>query len=90
MAIHALAQAVLALLRDEARHVELPDEIIQVVVRLEDHAAAAPTIAAVRPALGAVSLAAESDTTPTAVSGARHYFDLVNEHERRKKLVSQP
>jgi hypothetical protein len=37
---------------DEARLIILGDEIVQVVVGLQNHAAAAPAVAAARPALG--------------------------------------
>ena len=53
--------------RDEARDVILADEIVQVVVGLQNHAAAPSAVAAARPALGDVSLAMERDAAFAAV-----------------------
>jgi hypothetical protein len=51
------------------------------VVGLQDDAAAAPAVAAARPALGDVSLAMERDATFAAVPRLRVNFYFVNEHE---------
>ena len=80
MAVHALALAAFADRRDEARDVILADEIVQVVVGLQNHAAAASAVAAARAALGDVSLAVERDTAFAAVSRLRVNFYFVNEH----------
>ena len=81
MAVHALAHAAFADRRDEARDIILPDEIVQVVVGLQDDAAAASAIAAARAALGDVSLAMERDTAFAAVPRLRVNFYFVNEHD---------
>ena len=80
MAVHAFAQAELAVLRDEARLVVLGDEVVQVVVGFEDDVAAAPAVAAAGPALGPILLALEGDAPFAAVAGPRVDFDFVNEH----------
>jgi hypothetical protein len=84
--IHALAQAVLAVLGDEARLIILRDEIVQVVVGLEDDAAAAPAVAAARPALGHEGLAMERDAAFAAVSRLRVNFYFVNEHDLEDRI----
>ena len=80
MAVHALAQAGLADLGDEARLIILGDEVIEVVVGLQNHAAAAPAVAAAGPALGDEGFAMERDTAFAAVPRPRVNFDFVNEH----------
>jgi hypothetical protein len=79
--VHALAHARVAARRDEARDVILADEIVEVVVGLQDDAAAASAVAAARAALGDVSLAMERDTAFAAVPRLRVNFYFVNEHE---------
>jgi len=79
--IHALAHASLATLRDKARLIILRDEIVEVVVGLQNHAAAASAVAAARPTLGDVGLAMERDAAFAAVPCLRVNFYFVNEHE---------
>ncbi len=81
VAVHALAHARVAARRDEARDVILPDEIVEVVVGLQDHAAAASAVAAARAALGDVGLAMERDAAFAAVPRLRVNFYFVNEHD---------
>ena len=81
MTVHAFAHATFAAERDEARNVILMDEIVQVVVSLQNHAAAATAVAAARPALGDVSFAMECDRAFAAVAGLRVNLYFVNEHE---------
>ena len=81
MTVHAFAHAAFATERDEARDIILLDEIVQVVVGLKNHAAAATAVAAARPALGDVSLAMKRDRALAAVAGLRVDFYFVNEHE---------
>jgi hypothetical protein len=69
VAVHALAHAGFAFRRDEARLIILRDEIVQVVVGLQNHAAAAPAVAAAGAALGDVGLAMERDAAFAAVPG---------------------
>ena len=83
MAVHAIAHAELAVLRNEARLVVLGNEVVQVVVGFEDDARATPAVTATRPALGTILLTLESDATFAAVAGPRVDFDFVNEHRRR-------
>ena len=80
VAVHALAQAVLAIPGDEARLIILREEIVQVVVGLQNDAATAPAIAAARPAFGHKRLAMERDAAFAAVPRLRVNFDFVNEH----------
>lgn len=79
-AVHAFAATLVAIVGDQAGFVELADEIVQVVVGLEDHAAAATTVAAARPALGTVGFAREGDRAFSTVPGAGVNFDFVNKH----------
>ena len=81
VAVHAFAQAGFADLCDEARLIILRDKVVEVVVGLQNHAAAAPAVAAAGAALGDVSLAMERDTAFAAVSRPRVNFDFVYEHE---------
>jgi hypothetical protein len=67
-------------LGDEARDVKLVDQVVEIVVRLQNHAAAAPAIAAAGAALGNVGFAMERDRAFAAVTGAGENFDFVNEH----------
>ncbi len=78
--VHALAKARFPDLGDEARDIILRDQVVEVVVSLQDHAAAAPAVAAAGPALGNVSLTMESNTALAAVSRPRVNFDFVDEH----------
>ena len=84
MAVHAIAHAESAVLRDEARLIILGDEIVQVVVGFEDHVAAAPAVAAAGSALRTILLALEGDAPFAAVAGPRVDLDLVNEHKKRR------
>src|SRR6202008_2335325 len=79
--IHALAHARLAARRDQARHIILLDEIVQVVVRLQNDAAAAPAVAAAGATLGDVSFAMERHPALAAVAGLRGNLNFVYEHE---------
>ena len=81
MAIHALAHAGLAVLGDQAGDIILGDEIVQVMIGLQNHAAAATAIAAAGAAFGDVSFAMERDAAFATVAGARVDFDFVNKHE---------
>ena len=78
--IHAFAHAAFADFGDQARHVVLLDEIVQVVVSLEDNAAAAATVAAAGAALGDIRFAMERNTAFAAVAGAGINFDFVYKH----------
>ena len=80
MAVHTLAHARLAVPGDEPRDIVLRDEIVEVVVRLQRHVAAAPAVAAAGPALGDVGLAMEGDAALAAVPRLRVNFYLVDEH----------
>jgi hypothetical protein len=80
MAVHPLAHAPLADFGDEPRHVVLRDEIVEVVVRLQNHAPSASPVAAARTTLGNVRFAMERDGAFAAVSRPRVNFDFVDEH----------
>ena len=82
MAIHALAQAALAVRGEETRHVILLDEVVQVVVGLQNDAAAATAVAAAGAALGHERFAMERDAAFAAVAGFRVNFDFV--YKQRK------
>src|SRR5882724_7462546 len=82
MTVHALAHAAVTGFGDEARDVILLDEIVEVVVGLEDDAAAASAVATAGAALGDVSLAMERDTAFAAVAGLGVNFNFVDEHGR--------
>ncbi len=81
VAIHAFAQAGIAGFGDEARDVELADEVVQVVVGLENDVAAAAAVAAAGATLGDVGLAMEGDGAFAAVAGFGVNFYLINKHE---------
>src|SRR6266404_4946834 len=83
VAVHAFALAVLAIFRQQPWLIILRDEIVQVVIGLQDHVAAAAAITASRAALGPRRLPQKSDTTFSAVTGARENFDFVDKHEKR-------
>jgi len=82
VAIHALAEAELTFLGDQARLIILGDEIIQVVVGQEDDVAASAAVAAAGAAFGPKLLALEGDAASPAVAGAGVNFDFVNEHKK--------
>jgi len=87
MAIHAFPHAELTVLGKQSRLIILRDEIIEVVVRLQNHVAPAPAITAVRPALGTILLAPESHAAFAAVARTRVDFDFVYEHFRDFPLL---
>ena len=58
----------------------LGDEVVEVVVGLQNHAAAAAAVAAAGAALGDVGFAMERHAAFAAVPGPRVNFDFVNEH----------
>jgi hypothetical protein len=78
--IHAFAFAMLPVLRDEPRLIELIDEVVQIVICLEYHIPAASSIAAIRSSLGPEGFAAERDAAATAVTGAGEDLDFIHEH----------
>src|SRR6187399_2805701 len=80
MAIHAFSHAALSNLRNQPRLVILRDQIVQVVVGLQNHAATATAVAAARTALRNISLAMESHRAFPTVSRSRKYFNFVDEH----------
>jgi len=61
MAVHAFAQASLAILGNQARLVVLRDEIVQVMVRFHDDITAASAITAAGTSLGPILLTLERD-----------------------------
>ena len=68
MTVHALAHAVFAVGREQARDVILLDEIVEVVVGLENDAAAAAAVAAAGAALGHERFAVKGDGALAAVT----------------------
>ena len=84
MAVHALAHARLTVLGNEPGDIILPDQVVQIMIRLQNHASAAPAIAPAGAALGDVSLAVERHTALAAMARACVDFNLVNEHAKMK------
>jgi hypothetical protein len=80
MAVHAFAKTGFSLARNQSWLVVLRNEVVEVVVRQQNDAAASPAIAAVGAALGAKFLAPERHAAFAAVSRFREDFDFVNEH----------
>ena len=78
--VHSLAEPELAILRNESRLIVLRDQIVQVMVRFENDFASATAVTAIWSAFGTILLAAECDTTFSAVPTARVNFYFVNEH----------
>src|SRR5207244_5160678 len=79
MAVHAFAQTGLAVLGDEPRLVILRDEIVQVMIRFQDHVTATSAIAATGSAFWTILLALEGDAAFAAVSSPGVDPDFVNE-----------
>ena len=80
MSVHSFAETELAILRNESRLIVLRDQIVQVMVRFENDFASATAVTAIWSAFGTILLAAECDTTFSAVPTARINFYFVNEH----------
>ena len=78
MAVHALVHAAFAHLGDEAGDVVLGDQIVEVMVGLENDAAAAAAIAAARATLGDKGFPMESDA-PFAARGINSAADYVED-----------
>ena len=83
LAIHALAHAALTTLCDEVRDEELLDQVVEVMVGLQDHIAAAAAIAAAGATFWNVSFAVKGDGTFSSMTGPGGNFDLINEHNLR-------
>jgi hypothetical protein len=84
-AIHAVAHAELAVLRQEARLIILSDKIVEIMIGFQNDAAAASAVAATGAAFGTILLTLERDTAFAAVAGAGEDFYLVNEHRLKQK-----
>src|SRR5205823_6234856 len=80
--VHAFAHAVLTVLRKEPRLVVLRDEVVQVMVRLQNHVAAVPAVTAGRAAFGPERFPEEGHTTFPAMAGARENFYFVDQREQ--------
>ncbi len=83
MAIHAFAQAALAILGDEAGLIILGDKIVQVVVGFEDDVSTAPAISPARAALRPVLFALKSDAALPTMPGAGVDANLINKHPNK-------
>jgi hypothetical protein len=66
----------------------LPDEIVQIMIRLQDHITAAPAIAAARTAFGTIFLTRKRHASLATVSGAGVDFDFVDKHCQKPKRKS--
>jgi len=71
-----------AFLGNQARLVVLRDEIVQIVIRFENHVPAAAAVAAAGPALGTIFLTLKGNTAFAAMAGAGEYSNLVNKHKK--------
>ena len=70
----------IAILGDEAGHVELCDEIIEIMAGLQDHITATTAIATIGTALGHKCLPPKGHTTVPPVTGSGVYFYLIDKH----------
>ena len=68
--------------------VAVVDQGIEAVDAFDDDIAAAPAVAAARPAFRAKGLAQKRNASFAAVTGARVDFDLINKHSG--KNVTEP
>jgi hypothetical protein len=64
----------------------LRDQIVQIMIGLENHIAAAPAVAATGATFGGILFALEGHATFAAVAGPRIDFDLVNKHALKPGL----
>ena len=87
MAVHAFAQAVLAIRRNEARLIVLGDEVVEVVVGLQNHAAAPSAVAATGAAFGHEGFPMERDTAFATVPRPCVNLDFVNKHAVNLRLM---
>ncbi len=77
----------IAVLGDEAGHIKLCDEIIEIMAGLQDHITTASAIASIRTALGHICFTSKGYTTTTTVAGLGVYFHLINKH---RVIISRP
>ena len=70
----------IAILGDKPGHIELCDEIIEIMAGLQDHVATTTAIASIRTALGHKCLTPKGHTTATTVTGSGKDFHLINKH----------
>jgi hypothetical protein len=85
-AVHTFAKAIATVLGDEPRVIELGNQVIDVMIRFEDHVPSASPVASVRAAFGAKRFAKERDAALAAVSGLRMNFDFVDEHDGQERI----
>jgi hypothetical protein len=83
--VHAFAFAVVTTLSDEARLIELINQVVKIVIRLEDHVPAVSSITAIRSSLGPESFSTKRDAAAAAVTGAGKDLDLIDEHAAGSK-----
>ena len=77
----------ITILGDEAGHVELCDEIIEIMAGLQDHVATTTAITTIGTALGHKCLPPKGHTTATTVTGSGKDFHLINKH---RVIISRP
>ena len=80
--IHPLAQAWLAVLGNQPRIVKLRHQIIQIMVRQQNHVAAPPAVAAAGTAFGAISFAQKGHAAFAAVARASKNLDFIYKHRK--------
>ncbi len=61
------------------------DQVIDIIIGLQDDAAASAAIAAAGASLGTVGLTLEGNAAFAAMAGACINFNLINKHEREMK-----
>ena len=76
----ALALTGATVLGVEVRGVVLRDEVVDIVVRLQDHVATLAAVAAARAALGLERFMRKGDATVSALAGPGLNLDCVDEH----------
>jgi hypothetical protein len=81
MAIHPFPQARLPVRRDQTRIKKLRHQIVQVMIRLQNHIPARAPVAPARPAFGTEDLPQKRHASLAAMTRPPINFDLVNEHD---------
>ena len=81
MTTFLLAFAWVSIFSKQAWHVELGDQVIEVVAGFKDDVASPSAVASIRPPFWLIGLSAKGYATGPAVAGARIDFHLIDEHE---------
>jgi hypothetical protein len=89
VAIHALAQTLLAVLANEPGLIELGDEVVQVMISLENDVTPFAAISAAGASFRAVGFAMERHRAFAPVPGPGVNFYLINEHAVKMVLLNK-